>query len=151
MKSNKISIVTFISLFVILQVSCSTKPALQSQPKSEEVLSSKAEMSPRLYQYLASSGIKIKKVDHAEIITAFEVYCKVALPDGNHICTFKNGSRKYTISKQVSESFADLLFGLNLSQGDSGVVASFIECSKFIGEQIAYSCDVAIPLDYKKP
>lgn len=151
MNTNQIKIFTVFSLCFLLGTSCATKPPLQTQPQTEAVIATKPEMSPRLYEYLASSQVKPKKQAHAEVITAFDVYCKATLPDGNRVCTFKNGTRKYTVSKQASETLADLLFGLNLSQGDSGVTASFIECSKYGGQIVAYSCDVAIPLDYRKP
>lgn len=145
-----------ISAIVFLASGCLSKQKGSAQvsatPQKIEVESAnRPDLSPKLYESLASSGVKADKKDHAEVITAFNVYCKATLPDGNRVCTFENKNRKFRVGKQDSEDLADLLFGLDLAQGDSGVAASFIECSKFGKDQVSYSCDVAIPIDYKKP
>ena len=131
--------------------STSTTPVVvpsANETKSESA-ADKPPLSPQLFALLKTSGVPVKKIDYAEVIKAFDVYCKVAMPNGNRICTFKSGTTKYTVPTKSSELLADLLFGLNISQGDSGVATTYIECRKYGATD--YGCDVAMPLDFEKP
>lgn len=151
------TIILLLSTTFILQA-CATKSktaqvvTVSPTPivKADAIESAKPPLSPKLFTLLKSSGIKIKKVDHAEVIKAFDVLCKVTLPEGNRICTFTSGAKKYKVPVKQSDEMSDLLFGLNLYQGDSGVSASYIECNKFEGDSDV-NCEVAMPLDYQKP
>lgn len=155
MKKHQIFIA--IILGFILQ-SCATKTVsgisqTKEQMTSQETVPTAAQkvlLSPKLYSLLKSSKVPVKKTKYAEVIQVTDVLCKVTLPNGNRVCSFKSGAVKYTVPTHQSEQLADLLFGLNLSQGDSGVATSYIECQKFTGAEDV-GCDVAMPLDYEKP
>lgn len=143
--------------FALFLQACATKSnstnpvvtPLATEAKPETTAEPKPALSPQLFALLKTSGVPVKKIDYAEVIKAFDVYCKVLMPNGNRTCTFKSGSTKYIVPSKSSELLADLLFELNISQGDSGVATSYIECRKYSATD--FSCDVAMPLDFQKP
>ncbi len=142
----------FAVIFVLTFQACTTNlvdAEKVNETKPEPATDAKPALSPQLFALLKTSGVPVKKIDYAEVIKAFDVYCKVLMPNGNRTCTFKSGTTKYTVPSKSSELLGDLLFGLNISQGDSGVATKYIECRKYSATD--FDCDVAMPLDYQKP
>lgn len=144
-----------ILISVLVFQSCTTSPVVakpESKSQASEVKSEKEKepLSPKFYALLKSSRVPVQKAKYSEFIKGSELYCKVMMPDGNRTCTFKVGTKKYTVPTKESEELASLLFGLKISQGDSGVETSYFECHQYKGATDV-GCDVAMPLDYQGP
>lgn len=145
------------SILLIL-VGCTSKakaPVNQGKSWRESFPANKPDQSGELYTYLKSANAPIEKTADQHRLRAYDLTCLLHSNSEKYDCTFRTSpdhGLKFRVGSTESEKLANLLFGLPVSQGDSGASTRFVECVHFAPQEKSQpTCTVAIELDYVGP